>query len=638
MTSVNGRGVDLRIVLALLAAPLAGLSCGSDSAVSAIGSKGGAGTGGAGGAVAGGASGGGAGGTGGGFVFDIPDAGMSCVKTTCAALGWACGTAVDKCGNVIDCAAEGRACREGEVCIGGVDGPTQCTAGIANCDLCTAVPDCKNAAGPTRLSGRVVTPGRADADRAAQIGVPNAVVYILTKNDVAELPVVGTGIPSDGARCDRCEDEDLGPVLAGAVTDAAGRFTIEGNVPVGVEFVLVVKAGKFRRAVKHTLPANAACQTTALPDDPPANPLRLPRNMSDGLAVNIPRVAVTTGRIDAIECVFWKMGLDTAEFGNGAAASTGPRVHLYRGGPAGTPSGARLDDSTPHDAALYGDAARLRSYDTVVADCEAQDWDSNFSQRNAQGANVLDYVNRGGRLFASHLSFSWLHENGTAAYSAGAPFATGLGPAATWSTDGNANPNINNGTGRISIGRPNASPRVGNFASWMQSVGITTANDMTFAVSEPRSRVTALGGSSEEFTYCDGGDCRTDYMFTSNNMMLTANTLRPQQFSFNTPYGAPAAAACGRVAYSGFHVAAGGASVGANPIFPNLCQNNNGTPRSLTNQEKVLLYMLFDLGACVGTPPLPMCTPATCESLEKKCGLYPDGCGKVIDCGRCVID
>ena len=98
-------------------------------------------------------------------------------------------------------------------------------------------------------------------------------------------------------------------MLAGAITDAAGNYTIEGNVPVGVEFLLVVKAGKFRRAVSHTLPPR-----------PPARPRRCRTRCpttrrgwraaaSDGLAVNFPKIAVSTGRIDAMECVFEKMGI-----------------------------------------------------------------------------------------------------------------------------------------------------------------------------------------------------------------------------------------------------------------------------------------------------------------------------------------
>jgi hypothetical protein len=490
------------------------------------------------------------------------------------------------------------------------------------------VPDCGAGAEPTRLSGRVITPGRDDANTQNQVGVPNAIVYILRTDQIADLPAIPTGIPTDGTSCDRCEDQDLGPVLAGAITDASGNFLIEGNVPVGVEFLLVVKAGKFRRAVTHTLPAEAACTTTALPTTlPEGNPTRLARNQSDGLAVNIPKIAITTGRIDAMECVFEKMGLTgtgaLTEFGDfGSAAS----VHLYRGGPSGAPEGASIGGSTPHDLDLYGSLARLQSYDMVVSDCEGGAWDGRsipptFPERDANGDKVREYVNRGGRLFASHLSMSWLHENGADAYLDTAPIATGLGAASTWDvayqTSG-ANGNLNTaGTGVVSVvgTRPRVSPRIDGFASWLVNEGVTTAPGYTFAITDPRSLAVELGPESEEFLY------RTD------------GNQRVQQFSFDTPYGAPDTAACGRVAYSGFHVAAtgGGAAPFQTAIFPAHCSGD------LTNQEKVLLYMLFDLGACVGDEPLPPpCVPISCNgSSGRRCGFTPDGCGQVLDCGPC---
>jgi hypothetical protein len=398
-------------------------------------------------------------------------------------------------------------------------------------------------------------------------------------------------------------------VLVGAVTDATGSFTLEGNVPVGKDFVLVIKAGKFRRAATYQLPPSAACQTTDLPTAFPDKPTRLPRAMSDGLAVNIPRIAVTTGEIDAMECVFEKMGISDAEFSDpGSDGSAANRVHLYRGG--GThPAGAVIDGSTPADSALYGDLSRIEQYDMVVSDCEGLDWDgaASFAERNANGAKVREYVNRGGRLFASHLSFSWLLDNGTTAYSDSDPIATGLGQAATWSTSIDTS---GTGTGKIAIQRPAASPRIDGFAAWMANENVASAPDYTFTITQPRSQTTGLGSATEEFVYLTDGNQRT------------------QQFSFNTPYGAPEAAACGRVAYSGFHVSAGsGNAPFASAVFPNHCSGD------LTPQEKILLYMLFDLGACVGTPPPPPpCVPLECDN---KCGFSPDGCGNVLDCGPC---
>jgi hypothetical protein len=150
----------------------------------------------------------------------------------------------------------------------------------------------------------------------------------------------------------------------------------------------------------------------------------------------------------------------------------------------------------------------------------------------------------------------------------------------------------------------------------MVNEGVTTAPAYDFMIREPRSTNLTLGATSEEFVH------------------LTDGTMRTQQFSFNTPYGAPETAACGRVAYSGFHVSAGGGAGGGSPfaevVFPAHCMGD------LTDQEKVLLYMLFDLGACIGDfPPPPDCDPQTCESLGAMCGFTPDGCGAFLDCGPC---
>ena len=245
--------------------------------------------------------------------------------TSCAALAWECGDAINSCGTVYDCALEGRSCNALETCVGGLNGnPTSCVTsgggGGGDCDLCAAVPpSCPGQL--TRLTGRVVTPGRNDANTQNQIGVPNAFVYILRNNDIGDLPAIGTGVPSNGFACDRCDDQDLGPVLTGAVTDSTGAYTLEGNIPINQQFLLVTKIGKFRRAVQMTLPPSASCATTPLATTVSAgNPTRLPRTTSDGLGVNIPRIAISTGRIDAMECVFEKMGIQANQLRRRAAA------------------------------------------------------------------------------------------------------------------------------------------------------------------------------------------------------------------------------------------------------------------------------------------------------------------------------
>ena len=179
-----------------------------------------------------------------------------------------------------------------------------------------------------------------------------------------------------------------------------------------------------------------------------------------------------------MECVLEKMGLAHGEFTN--PSGTG-RVQLYRGGdPAmGTPpgAGARIDDSTPHADALYGDAAAILGYDLVVSDCEGQTWDAEFDGARRFGRErprvreprrphvrespVVQLAPRKRRYAVRH---GRSHRDG--------PRAGGhLGDAVRISS--------RTGNGLISIGRPNASPRIQNFADWMVNEGVTTAPDTT---------------------------------------------------------------------------------------------------------------------------------------------------------------
>jgi hypothetical protein len=628
------------------------------------------------------------------FECDAPTPPDCTAASSCAELGWECGVAIDECGNLFDCAAEGLSCNgQTESCIGGIDGPAQClngTEGQGTCSVCDAIPDCTGMTQRTRLTGRVITPGADDADTENQVGVPNAFVYILRNDDESELPDIPSGIPNDGTgyqtACDRCDDQDLGPALISTSTDAFGEFQLEGEVPVGRDFVLVVKIGKWRRAVRiSALPQSAACGTTALP------PLdtRLPRDMADGLRANIPRVAVSTGRIDAMECVLYKLGVAASEFAEPGAAGDDPaRIHMYR---SPTNGGAQMSTGYTSATDLYSDIDRLFSYDLVVFDCEGAAFDHNGDE-----PKVREFVNRGGRMFASHWSYTWLHNNGIDPYSVSSPFSTGLSQSAVWGT-GDEPTDV----GWASIGRPGArAGKITNFASWLEREGAATVDSFgryAVNITEPRDLATRVGAASEEYvyrmtdaptgTYCkacsaitsadncssspscswDAGtstcrfqnDCTTKDQAactvdpdcswgtsctfaqnctvggTEQSACLTRaqcgwDSTSVQQFAFNTPYGAPDEAICGRVAYSGFHVVADPAGY-TDAVFPDHCVGN------LTSQEKVLTYMLFDLGACVSPGGLtpPECTPLTTADCAGRCGNIADGCGGVVECADC---
>ncbi len=536
------------------------------------------------------------------FQCDAPPEPTCDAAESCAELGWECGMAVDDCGTLFDCAAEGLTCNFTETCVGGVDGPTECVAGgpdgASDCELCDSIVDCSADAQDTTLTGRVITPGASADDTGNQVGVPNAFVYILRTNDPTELPDIESGIPEGGTNCDRCDEQDLGPVLSSDTTNALGEFTLEGNIPIGEEFLLVVKIGKFRRAVTMTLDEDAACATTAVD----TADTRLPRSSTDGIGANLPKIAISTGQIDAMECVFYKMGIEEAEFAEPGAEGDDPaRVHMYQA------NGAVMSTGSTDHTELHSDLDRLFIYDMVVFDCEGPGY-GNYSESDE---NVRNYVNSGGRMFASHLSYTWVYDNGTADYAEETAIDTGLSQSATFTTALGTLENV--GTGIVSVGRPRANPsKIQAFADWLVNEDAATFADdqYTFDVIDPRQQASSVNEFSEEFVYRE---------FQGDPWV--------QQYAFNTPYGAPEEAICGRVAYSAFHVSSGGANDAfADAVFPSYCEGD------LTTQEKVLLYMLFDLGACVTTeiPEPPDCEPV--GDCTGRCGTIPDGCGGTLDC------
>lgn len=406
---------------------------------------------------------------------------------------------------------------------------TTCTMGA-----CTQIPCASGTS--TTVSGTVYDP-------AGKVPLYNAIVYV-PNNPVP--PMV------EGASCTRCDSLELGSVTE-TLSGEDGRFVLP-DMPVGSDVPLVIQVGKWRRQI--TIPSVPRCVDTELTD---LEQTSLPSKKTEG---DIPRIALTTGGADSLECLLLRMGVEAAEF---TPAGGDGRIHLYAGTDAGiNVATTALDSGTtllPADE-LWTDVATLSGYDTVILSCEG---DSNENPRPPTARQAIyDYTTLGGRVLASHWHHRWISQ----------------GPApmpdvATFSDrDNPETPTI------ATINT--AFPKGQALAEWLVNVGASTTQGEMVAF-ETRDNVQAVNPMYS-----------TEWLRTIN--ANEANTPTVLNFSFNTPLTVPTNMQCGRVAYTDLHVLVPLDMMGDLPgdPFPSHCQQ-----RDLTAQEKLLEFVLFDISSCI---------------------------------------
>jgi hypothetical protein len=405
---------------------------------------------------------------------------------------------------------------------GGGTAPPAGSGGKPCVNLCAKQLACPNG-GDTTISGTVVAPtppafGNPDPLYNATVYVPNAAVQPFTP----------------GVSCDVCTATASGSPLVITASGPAGKFILK-NAPAGDNIPLVVQVGRWRRQV--TIPKVNACTDNPLP----AELTRLPRKKSEG---DIPQMAIATGRVDALECLLRKIGVDNSEFtlpsGNG-------RVHFYQA------NGASLGPTTPGAQVLTASVDNLKKYDIAILECEGMP----ILKPMAAKQNVIDYASAGGRLFFTHYSYTWLFDQ--------APFQG----TATWAAD-SAHPTMNDTALRATIDQ--SFPKGIAFAQWLQVVGASPMPGQ-IDINIPRHDLDTTVAPAQRWIYTPA-----------------PNTV--QHYTFNTPVGVPEEKQCGRVLFSDFHVS--GIMDGNLFVFPAECQD-----QPLTPQEKVLEFMLFDLSSCV---------------------------------------
>ena len=398
------------------------------------------------------------------------------------------------------------------------DGKGQCSNLECQVDACEGQPK-------TTITGKVYDP-------AGKIPLYNAIVYVPNTRDLP--PVV------QGASCDRCGTLAVDPVVS-ALSGIDGSFTLE-NVPAGEDIPVVVQIGKWRKELRITVDP---CKENELEDK-----LTLPKNQQEG---SMPRIAVSAGGEDALACLLSRIGVDDDEF---TLPGEGGAVQVF----GGTGASPRVNgDTAPQaKAELWDSLDHLKAYDLVLLACDSAE--NNQDRPIEAKERMRDYLNAGGRVFATHYHFTWFR-NGPA----------DMQSVASWGESTSAS----FATKTFSIAR--TFPKGEAFGDWLEEVGASD-NGSDLDITEYAPSIDAANDRSQRWVY-DDSEHPVKYL------------------SFNTPVEAEPELQCGRGVISDIHV-----GTGNDNTVPSGCGS-----AALSPQEKALLFLLMDLSSCVqddSTPPV----------------------------------
>lgn len=400
---------------------------------------------------------------------------------------------------------------------GNGDGPKPCENLECKKVACTGSPK-------TSLSGTIYDP-------SGTLPLYNVAIYVPNK---PVAPIV------NGASCDKCGELSGSPVVS-ALTDTAGNFKLD-DIPVVDNLPVVIQVGKWRRQI--TIPTVTSCADNAIP----AGMTRLPANKGEG---DMPQIALTTGGADALECLLRKLGISESEF---TPAGSSGRVHLF-GGVGGTNQFSSSLGGAPFANAttLWANVDSLKIYDVVILSCEGgQNTDT---KPPAARQALKDYLDIGGRVFASHWHNVWLEEG------------------------------------------PDPFPDIADFDHQADIGNLTADIDMTFPKGQALAEwlINVQGSTTLGQIDIDAAQhtVNSENPLLAQRWIYSTSPVSVQYLSGNTPLGAPDEQLCGRVVFSDIHVSSGDSS-SPGDAYPDGC-----TTSGLSAQEKVLAFMLFDLSSCI---------------------------------------
>lgn len=347
----------------------------------------------------------------------------------------------------------------------------------------------------------------------------------------------------DGVHCDTCVK--LTPFDGYAYSESDGTF----DVPVyatGKQY-LVTQKGQFRRV--REIEITAGDQTVA------PELTRLPPKNDQAAGDTIPKIALAVGTFDRVDLSLKKLGVE--EF------------YRYGDGPiniGGTPPGTKTGKST---LALTQDVAELSKHHIVLMPCAALGMDQRpepetghlcRSPSAGQKKAVSEYVEAGGKLYVTDFAYEMVRQTWP--------------DYVTWYDD-KMKPLENTSKGRGTACFPGSENTQGEakdpgLADWLATIGHPT---LTLEKSYTRiQKVTPQPGLDPE-----GNPTTITPKVWMTSKIHTGAEL-PATVSFEQK--------CGRVLFSTYH-----------------CEGDHG--EELIAQEKALLYILLEVGVCVGELPPP---------------------------------
>jgi hypothetical protein len=257
------------------------------------------------------------------------------------------------------------------------------------------------AAQTTTFTGTVYSPkGVPVGTGAANTGgdpIPNILVFAVDPNYPPPTFSQGQVLPT-GSQSGCSAQPSLVPsaVLGSALSDYKGNFTFNtsGNIPNPI--TIVVQAGKWRRQYQFDSSVVTQGATNTLP------PLAMPA--AQGPGIDLPHIAISTGDVDALECIFHQIGIADSEI-------TGPTgtgsINLFAGS-AKPGEIAPVTSATPSETTLLSSPAMLANYDVVMFGCQGTPTQPLVTTDDI--ANLTSFANNGGRIFATHFEYFLLQQ------------------------------------------------------------------------------------------------------------------------------------------------------------------------------------------------------------------------------------